>query len=152
MEKIPQNKNFENKYDNAELQTDRTAKDIAAGYIDIGEMQAYKLYLETLKLEGEVAASNVSVESRVVKPDGSYDTKNIDIKDLVPAQSHFEQARRRVLVKLNDIQNSNGGAAKLKQLLSNFETDSIFELSSKITNYLNDKASRDSVATQFKLY
>lgn len=149
-EKVPQNKQFENRYDNADLQADRTAKDIAAAYTAFEEMRAYRMYLETLEIESRVSASNDKVVSRVQKADGSWDSQEISIKDLIPAQSEFEQARRRVIQKLNAMLNDANGGAKLKQLYSEFETESIFELSSKITNYLMDKQRRDRVATQFR--
>ena len=149
-EKVPQNKNFEKRYDNADLQSDRTAKDIAAAYTAFDEMKAYKMYLETLETEARVSAATSIVKSKVMKADGSYDDKDIEINKLIPQQSEFEQARRRVIVKLNALTSVAGGAAKLKQLYGEFETESIFELSSKITNYLLDKQRRDRVANDFK--
>ena len=38
-------------------------------------MRAYKLYLETLKIEAEMTSSTEKVKSRVVKADGSIDEK-----------------------------------------------------------------------------
>ena len=63
-DKVPQHKNFDNRYDNADLQVDRTAKDIAAGYTEFDEMKAYKLYLETLEVESRVSASTEKVKSQ----------------------------------------------------------------------------------------
>ena len=74
-EKVSESKHFENKFDNADLQADRTAKDIAAAYTHFDEMRAYKLYLETLKIEAEMTSSTEKVKSRVVKADGSIDEK-----------------------------------------------------------------------------
>jgi hypothetical protein len=149
-EKVSQTKNFENKYDNADLSADRTTKDIAAAYTQYDEMKAYKLYLETLALESKVAQSTDKIKSQVRKPDGTLDSVEIELKDLIPQQSEFEQARRRVLVKLNGISVANRGDAQMKQLFAEFETESIFELSSKITNYIFDKGRRDRVAGEFK--
>lgn len=149
-EKVSDNKHFENKYDNADLQSDRTTKDLAAAYTQYDEMKAYKLYLETLELEAKVAASTDTVKSRMYKPDGTVDEKDINIKDLISEQSEFEQARRRILAKLNDISRKPGGSAKMKQLYAEFETESNYTLSSKITNYLMDKGRRDRVANEFK--
>jgi hypothetical protein len=150
-EHVSDSKHFENKYDNADLQSDRTTKDLAAAYTQYDEMRAYKTYLETLELEAKISASAAEVESRVVKADGTVDTVKLKIKDLISEQSEFEAARRRVLVKLNTITRGAGGAAKMKQLYAEFETESNFELSSKITNYLMDKTRRDRVANEFKL-
>ena len=149
-EHVSDNKQFDNKYDNADLQADRSTKDLAAAYTQFDEMRAYKMYLETLELEAKMIASNAKVVSRMVKADGSIDAQDIDVKDLITEQSEFESARRRVLVKLNKLSRDAGGTAKLKQLYAEFETESNFELSSKITNYLMDKQRRDRVANEFK--
>jgi len=69
-EKVADNKHFDNQYDNADLQADRTTKDLAAAYTQFDEMRAYKMYLETLELEAKIAADTTSVvKSRVVKAD-----------------------------------------------------------------------------------
>jgi hypothetical protein len=149
-ETVADNKHFDNKYDNADLQADRTTKDLAAAYTQFDEMRAYKMYLETLELEAKVTASAAVVKSRMVKPDGTIDSKDIPISELISEQSEFEQARRRILQKINAIAKAAGGAAKMKQLYAEFETESNFILSSKICNYLMDKGRRDRVANEFK--
>ena len=149
-EKVADNKQFENRYDNADLQADRSTKDLAAAYTQFDEMRAYKLYLETLEIEAKMGKSTEKITTRVLKANGEYDTKELDVKDLIPQQSEFEQARRRVIVKLNALLKVQGGSAKMKQLYAEFETESLFELSSKITNYLMDKQRRDRVADEFK--
>ena len=148
-ERVSDNARFENKYDNADLQSDRSTKDLAAAYTQFDEMRAYKMYLETLKIEAEIGTSAGFIVSNIVQADGSIDRRQIPIKNLVPEQSEFEQARRRVIYKLNAEMQAVGGAAKMKQLYAEFETESIFELSSKITNYLIDKTRRERVATNF---
>ena len=149
-EKVADNKQFENRYDNADLQADRSTKDLAAAYTQFDEMRAYKLYLETLEIEAKMGKSTEKITTRVLKANGEHDTKELDVKDLIPQQSEFEQARRRVIVKLNALLKVQGGSAKMKQLYAEFETESLFELSSKITNYLMDKQRRDRVADEFK--
>ena len=149
-EKVADNKQFENRYDNADLQADRSTKDLAAAYTQFDEMRAYKLYLETPEIEAKMGKSTEKITTRVLKANGEYDTKELDVKDLIPQQSEFEQARRRVIVKLNALLKVQGGSAKMKQLYAEFETESLFELSSKITNYLMDKQRRDRVADEFK--
>ena len=142
-----QTKNFENRYDNSDMKADRRAKDIAAAYTEYDEMRAYKMYLEALETEARVAQSTDKVKTKVIKANGQVDEKEIEIKDLVPQQSEFEQARRRVIVKLNAL-----SVADTKRLFAEFETESVWELSSKITNFILDKARRDRVADGFKLY
>jgi hypothetical protein len=63
-ETVADNKHFDNKYDNADLQADRTTKDLAAAYTQFDEMRAYKMYLETLELEAKIIKSNDVVKSR----------------------------------------------------------------------------------------
>ena len=109
-EKVADNKQFENRYDNADLQADRSTKDLAAAYTQFDEMRAYKLYLETLEIEAKMGKSTEKIATRVLKANGEYDTKELDVKDLIPQQSEFEQARRRVIVKLNALLKVQGGS------------------------------------------
>ncbi|EDQ91594.1 uncharacterized protein MONBRDRAFT_23653 [Monosiga brevicollis MX1] len=122
------NKDFDNRYDNADLQMDRRAKDIAAAYTEYDEMKAYKMYLETLETEARVRdpGDPTSVEMTEIKADGTVEKKTVKITELLPKRSEFEQARRAVIVKINKL-----NEADLKQMFAEFETESIWELSSK---------------------
>jgi len=151
MSDVSNTKQFENKLDNGNLQEDRSTKDIAAAYTEYDEMKAYRMYLETLKLESEMQGNEDKIVTRIVKADGTLETKEIKIQDLVPDVSEFEHARRIVLAMLNQIKRKADGSghAQLKQLYAEFETDSVFELSSKIANYKTDKARRVRVDDMF---
>ena len=149
MSKVPDNKNFDNKYDNADLQQDRTTKDLAVAFTQFDEMRAYKMYIETLEAEARIAESDKTISTSVRGADGRLVKKTVPVKDLVPQASEFEQARRRIIVKLNELYSSKPN--EIKQLFAEFETESLFELSSKITNYLLDKSRRDRVANEFNL-
>lgn len=140
-------KDYDNQYDNAEFQTDRRVKDIAAAYTEYDEMKAYKMYLETLKVEAEVGQSTDEVISKIRLADGKFKDEKIKIKDLIPQQSEFEMARRMVIVKLN-----KADPSEVKRLFAEFETESMWVLSSKITNFLLDKSRRDRVADAYKFY
>lgn len=142
-------KSFENPMDNADLQMERQAKDIAAAYTEFDEMKAYKLYLETLELEARVGAATAAVDAGYYDSKGDWIAKPIKINELMPKASEFEKIRRMVIQKLNakDFKQSD-----LKQAMAEFETDSIWELSSKITNFIIDKRRRDAVYTKFNVY
>ena len=87
----------------------------------------------------------------VFKPDGSQKVEEIELKNLVPSPSEFEQVRRRVIVILNDM-NAKGKVNELKQLYADFDTESLWELSSKLANYLVDKRRRDGISASFNIF
>ena len=151
MSKVPDNKNFDNKYDNADLQQDRTTKGLAVAFTQFDEVRAYKMYPEALKAEAEIAKSTEGINTHARKAGGAVGKVGAEVKGLIPQAPEFEQARRRVIVKLNKLSTEQGGGAQLKQLFAEFEAESLLELSSKITNYLLGKSRRDKVATDFKL-
>jgi hypothetical protein len=143
---------------------DRKTKDIAAAYTEYDEMKAYKTYIETLKAEAEMykgvftkKADDTLNNGAADKGDGtnvivtSYDADSkrvqtlVPINQLMPRQGEFEQARRGVIVKLNAMKD-----AELKQYFAEFETESMWELSSKVTNFLLDNRRRKRVTGSFK--
>ena len=77
--KISNNENVGNKYDNSDLVMDRTPKQLASAYNDLEEMQTYRLYLETLKLEAELQKSTDKI---TIHQDGKE--LKIDVNSLVP--------------------------------------------------------------------
>jgi hypothetical protein len=111
-ETVADNKHFDNKYDNADLQADRTTKDLAAAYTQFDEMRAYKMYLETLELEAKIIKSNDVVKSRMVKPDGTIDEKAIKIADLISEQSehdHLDPSRHVIHAGLSVVDRVGAG-------------------------------------------
>jgi hypothetical protein len=143
-------KDFVNKYDNADISADRTSKDIAAAYTAYDEMKAMKLYYEVLQLEAAMADSQDTIVTRVMKADGSMDEQKIEMYKLIPQQNEFEQARRRVIARLNDYMVNS--PMRLKQLYADFETESFWDLSSKIANHIFDDTKRKRVGDEFKFY
>jgi hypothetical protein len=77
--------------------------------------------------------------------DGKRVQTLVPINQLMPRQGEFEQARRGVIVKLNGMKD-----AELKQYFAEFETESMWELSSKVTNFLLDNRRRKRVTGSFK--
>eukprot|EP00038_Savillea_parva_P005358 m.152122 g.152122 ORF g.152122 m.152122 type:complete len:154 (+) comp11701_c0_seq19:192-653(+) len=148
---VADSKHFDNKYDNTNEVADRTTRDIAAGYTAFTEAQALKAYLEALEVEARVSKSTDKVRNVVFKPDGSQKVEEIELKNLVPSPSEFEQVRRRVIVILNDM-NAKGKVNELKQLYADFDTESLWELSSKLANYLVDKRRRDGISASFNIF
>lgn len=108
-----------------------------------------KLFFEVLKLEAEMSVSDKEIITRVTKADGTMDSVAIKVKELIPMQSEFEQARRRTIKRLNGYMVNE--PARLKQLYADFETESVWELSSKITNHVIDSTRRARAGTEFKL-
>jgi len=149
------NHNFDNRYDNSDLQMDRKAKDIASAYTEYDEMKAYKMYIETLEAEARICEGMTTKDTKTVlkkgelaiqefDADGKPVEKIIKITELMPKQGEFEQTRRGVIVKLNLLT-----SAELKKYFAEFETESLWELSSKITNFLIDNGRRKGVTKAF---
>ena len=141
---------FNNKYDNSDLQTEQKVRDISVAYNADAEVIALKHYLEVLKLENELDDSAKDVanqkEMSITYLDDKGDRKRVKVKrhTLIPTNM-FNQRRRWVISKLTQLPES-----EIKKLYSEFETESLFELSSKIANHLNDKERRERVSDKFK--
>jgi len=142
---IRENENLGNKYDNTDFVQDRSIRDVVAGYSRYDEIRAYKLYLETLKLEAEMAGAVETIDIPYEKADGTTDVHKVKINQLIQKPTKFENYRRLVIAKLNSIKDER----ELKQLMSDFEEDSIYELSGKIANHMIDKTRRERVAISF---
>jgi hypothetical protein len=146
MADIPSTKDFTENLDNSDLQIRNTTKDIASAYTNLQEAEAYVLYLKALKLEAEL-----NVGAGTVKAYKNGKVTDTPVKELVPVQGKFTLIRRAVIQKLNTLQKGTDEQQKeLKQLMSDFETDSTHELSSRIANFLIDKERRDGVNDKFK--
>lgn len=135
---------FENNLDNSDLQLRNTGKDIAAGYDSLEEAKAYKLYLETLKLESEIKSGGKKMKIKDPFDKDGKKEYEVDVADLVGIDSQFENCRRLVLIKLNKMTK-----LELKQMLADFESSGVMDLSSKISNFLVDKHRRDQANTKF---
>jgi hypothetical protein len=151
-EKINQSIDYNNKYDNSDLVLEREARDLAAAYSKIEQMNAYKTYLETLKLEAELSTGNLKVPvyvKELVSGKMTVVAKQVPAQQLMERPSEFEQLRRLVLRQLNNADKVSD--EKLKQLMADYEVDGIFELSSVIANFLTDHNRREKNKNDFKM-
>lgn len=146
---IPQNKDWQNKYDNSDLVMQREAKDVAVGYTNFDEMRAYREYLETLKLESEMLAGKDLFLYKAQK-DGSFKADKVSPELLIPRPGEFELTRRNVLVRLND--KAVTSQDELKKLFAQFETDSVWELSGRITNYILDQKRKKTISDKYNVF
>lgn len=149
MSGIPQTKNWQNPYDNSDLVMENEVRDIAMAYSNFDAMRAEREYLDTLKkrsdMLGEPKAGKVYLLLK--DGDGKVNPTLVDAKYIISPPSEFEETRLNILMRLNDPLKTP--PADLKQRMAEFETDSVFELSSKMANYILDKKRKDNV---YKLY
>ena len=142
-----ESKDYTNDFDNSDLVTSQRSRDLGPAYAADSEIRAYKTYLETLEIEQRLRESVKTLKFTLegVAADGTKTTKDHKIKlaDLVP-RSEFENTRRFVISKLVPMPQE-----EIKKLYSEFETDSMWTLSSKIANHVIDKSRRDKVASTF---
>ena len=122
---------YNNKLDNSDVPI-RDNKTSAVGglFESVTQASQYKLYLETLKLIAEIKKSTDVMQIDVgVGADGkTVVTKEVKIADLVPKESEFERFRRVCISRLNKMDD-----ATLRIWMARYGTDSLFELSSRIT-------------------
>lgn len=139
---------YENKLDNSDVQLSKDNKDVVGGlYNSMNEAQAMKVYLETLKLTAELQASTGKIKMRVQVPHadptkralGEMEDKEVgvDVSALIPKESEFERTRKVIISKINQKTDN-----ELRELMARFDSDSTWELSSKIANYVLDQRKR----------
>lgn len=134
-----------NRLDNSEFNTAHTTRDVAPASVDKSEEQRLYEYMRTLKLRAEIekaADLKVSINTNVYnKADGTWGKKEIkkDIMELLPQDSEFEKTRKLVLISLNK---EGPESEKFRKYASRFGTNSTFELSSRIANYVLDEKRR----------
>lgn len=141
---IPENEQFINRYDNSNLVESRDIQDIMGAYTKVDEVRARKEYLEMLQLEAEMSQSDKVILQKKEGTDGKIVYSAVMVKDLVQQPSEFEMTRRQCIQVINGLKDS-----QLKQLYSDFETDSQYELSSKIANYLLTKDRKERITDTF---
>lgn len=152
--RLPEHESFENDYDNSDLVMDRNVQDVASGYSHFDELLAYKSYLETLKLESELESSDKKIKIPKFKANGEYDLDanqriqhaEFKVSNLVGRKGEFESKRRLILMKLNTLSDT-----EIKKRLAEYECQSIFSLSNKITNSIIDKSRRDAAFDAFNI-
>ena len=138
-----------NPYDNSEVVMENEVRDIAAGYDNTYDaMRAEKEYYETLMKRHQLLTQNDGKITMLIRNErGVPEPTPVQAKYIVAAPSEFESVRLNVLMRLNDPQKTS--PATLKMRMAQFETDSVFELSSKIANYVIDQKRKKLVADKY---
>ena len=125
--------------DNSDVKVS-TGKGVGGVYGSKSEAEEMKLYLENLKLMAELTANDDEIEIKA----GSGTVK-VKVNTLIPKESEFERVRKVVISNLNKL-----GDADLRTYQAKYEADGIFELSSKIANFMLDQNRKQSELTQLK--
>lgn len=134
------------KLNNAELRLKSGASETAAAYSNVEEMKMYQEYLKTIKLESEMNKST----NTITVYDNEGHSADIPVKDMVGTIDEFENTRRIILVKLNAMARGNETErSKLKRLMSNIGTNSLFLLSGEIANIIYTDLKRNRVLKEF---
>lgn len=158
---------YENKLDNSDVQLSKDSKEVVGGMFNsVSEAQTMKTYLETLKLTAEIKAKATEARGKttdaeraktggamlikVEVPDGTTgktksEERLVFLDDLIPAESEFERARKVIIAKINGKTDS-----ELRELMARFDSESTWDLSSKITNYVLDQRKRNSAYESWK--
>lgn len=139
-----------NKLDNSEFAMSNTTRDISAASVDRSEEQRLKEYMEVLKLRAEIE-KDASLELKIPTKvwDGTANSgkgawvmnlnKKVKVVDLLPQDSEFEKVRKLIIIKLNQ----EGPESEIfRRYASRFGSNSTFELSSRIANYVLDEKRR----------
>lgn len=138
---------FLNKYDNSDLQLKEGKKEIAQLYASNAEMLEYQQYLKTLILESQALQNNSN--TLVIDPVTGEQTA-VPLASVIAPRSDYENHRKMVIIRLNSLAaGDKDEKAELRRLMANFGTDSIWLLSSKITNILVAKQRKDKIVEDF---
>jgi hypothetical protein len=144
---------FNNPLDNSDVPIRDTKKSATVMFESPEQASEYKLYLETLKLLGEMqgkkarpdGTADVNEVIRVPvqvgkKADGSKNEKWLALKDLVPMETEFQRLRKWVITQLKAMDDET-----LRIWCARFSTDDPFTLSGRIAAYqLNTKKEREA--------
>ena len=101
--------------------------------------------MQNLKLRAEIEKdSSLKVKMKVNQWNTTSKVwenadKEIPIADLLPIDSEFEKTRKLIIVNLNSLGPEH---ESFRKYASRFGSNSIFELSSRITNYVLDEKRR----------
>jgi hypothetical protein len=139
-----------NKLDNSEYAMSNTSRDVAPAAVDKSEEERLYHYMRTLKLRAEIEAEDdmtIKVPTRVwdaTRNGGAGEwvlqaDKTVRVRDLLPVDSEFEKTRKLILIQLNGWGPEH---ENFRKYASRFGSNSTFELSSRITNYVLDEKRR----------
>lgn len=139
-----------NKLDNSEFAQSNTTRDVAPASVDKSEETRLYEYMRALKLRAEIeakedleikvggkfwdATANSGAGAWVARPN-----KKVPIRDLLPVDSEFEKTRKLIIIQLNTWGPEH---ENFRKYASRFGSNSTFELSSRITNYVLDEKTR----------
>lgn len=151
---------FNNPLDNSDVPIRDTKKSATVMFESPEQASEYKLYLETLKLLGEMqgkkaradGTGDANAPTRIPvligkKANGDKNEKWLAINELVPVESEFQCLRKWVITQLNTMEDE-----QLRIWMSRFGTDNIFILSGRIAAYQLDKKKRDEAFTKFNAW
>lgn len=137
-----------NTLDNSEFNTANSQRDIAPASVSKSEEDRLYEYMRMLKMKAEIEINKDLKTKMKVKTWNATDSKwedeekEIHVSELLPVQSEFEKTRQLILISLNK---AGPESESFRKYASRFGSNSIFELSSKIANYvLDEKRRRDT--------
>lgn len=133
-----------NSLDNSEFNTANTNKDIAPASVSKSEEERLFDYMKMLKMRAEIekdrADLKIGMKTKTWTGDKwQEEDKEIQIVDLLPVDSEFEKTRKLIIISLNK---AGPESESFRKYASRFGSNSIFDLSSKITNYVLDEKRR----------
>ena len=134
-----------NSLDNSEFNTSAAGKDVTPAAASFAEQESLTKYMENLKIRAEIEkATDLKINMKVNQFNATNKKwesvdKKLDIKELLPIDSEFEKTRKLIIVNLNSLGPEDPG---FRKYASRFGSNSIFELSSRITNYVLDEKRR----------
>jgi hypothetical protein len=139
-----------NKLDNSEYAMSNTARDIAPAAVDKSEEERLYHYMRTLKMRAEIEGANdlrIRIPVRVWNAGANggagawelqADRQEL-VRNLLPVDSEFEKTRKLIIIQLNAWGPEH---ENFRKYASRFGSNSTFELSSRITNYVLDEKRR----------
>jgi hypothetical protein len=136
-----------NNLDNSEFNTANTSKDISPASVSKSEEDRLFDYMKMLKMRAEIEKDKndlkISMKVKTWQTDKWVEEdKSVGILDLLPVDSEFEKTRKLIIISLNK---AGPESESFRKYASRFGSNSIFELSSRITNYvLDEKRRRDT--------
>ena len=138
-----------NNLDNSEFNTANTSKDISPASVSKSEEDRLFDYMKMLKMRAEIEKDKGNLKIAMKTKTWSAtdnewkdENKEVQILDLLPVDSEFEKTRKLIIISLNK---AGPESESFRKYASRFGSNSIFELSSRITNYVLDgKRRRDT--------
>ena len=134
-----------NNLDNSEFNSANTQRDVAPASVSKSEEERLFDYMKMLKMRAEIekdADLKLKMKTQTWHAgDNKWkeEEKEVEISKLLPIDSEFEKTRKLIIISLNE---AGPESEQFRKYASRFGTNSIFELSSRITNYVLDEKRR----------